>query len=534
MKRNKLAKRFGIASLCLATAFSAFSGIASLGGNVALADEEGTAVTDFVETTTAKTVTQDENGLYIGSDEAYNATFKTVFTGNTTLNFRFPETITNEDGNATHPDSYYGEFRIKITDATDDSNSFFIRSMAYTFNNTYVGTSTYVNYGSERRKVDRSGNMLSSNTQNSASYFTGPFFLGYTGNAINSSSWKGQYNKEGSVSLVWDANGVLSVKSYTVNKSTWTQRVFAAFDGTDTFVKGSSWGLPKLSFPNGYKISVSSSVTSTLAFNTSSTKFASSSTVTDGGTDVLISSITSGGESYNFKTMTERPDSAYTKAYDTMSKGNLFLGWKNASGELYPTYADVSADFANYEAVACNYDIIDGASVRIAVGGESGLRFMTKFDVVNGKEKLESLQDGTIKFGTLIALTSALDETLDFTIANYQTVIDANGNVKKVENTKGLFAYEDKQANATYDAYSMALTNFSESQYATAYSARGYIELTYANGETKTIYTDYDATNNSRSIQQTAQNLMNVGAEEFATYSTEEQNVVKKYAGVQE
>ena len=86
MKTNKTVKRLGIASICLGVAFSAFSGITSLNGNVAIAD---TSVKDFVETTLDKeNMTQDASGLILSSDAAYEGTFKTVFTGDTAVNFK--------------------------------------------------------------------------------------------------------------------------------------------------------------------------------------------------------------------------------------------------------------------------------------------------------------------------------------------------------------------------------------------------------------------------------------------------------------
>ena len=533
MKKYNVAKRLGIASLCLATAFSAFSGIASLGENVALAES---SATDFVHTTVAdENVTINENGLLIESDEAYNATFKAVFTGNTTLNFRFPETITNEDGNATHPDSYYGEFRIKITDATDDSNSFYIRFLPYTTGNTYVGTAAYVHHAAGNRKVDRSGNMLSKNTVNSASYFCGPFFLGYTGNAINSSSWSGQYNKEGSVSLVWDANGVLSVKSYTVNKSNWTQRVFAAFDGTDTFdATAKTWGLPKLSFPNGYKITVSSNLSTCspqgLAFDTSATKFVDSNTVSDMATDVLISSITSDNATYDFKTMTEYPNDTQTQQFDNLyavleeqptAAGKAFLGWKNTTtSALYPANSLVRKT-DTYEPVVIDYDTVNGASVRIAVGGQSGIRFQTMFKA----EDYEAVKDYIDSFGTLIAWTETLETVgKDFTIANYKD----ETSFKQVESVRGLFNYT--AGGTAYKAYTVAIVNIPVESYTVAYSARGYLVVKYVDGSTKAIYTDYNATNNSRSIAEAAHNLRTLGATEYGALSTAQKTIIDAYA----
>ena len=69
MKRNNVAKRFGITSLCLATAISAFSGIAALKNNVAVAEGETVQATDLMYTNlAADKVTRDENGVITDAD----------------------------------------------------------------------------------------------------------------------------------------------------------------------------------------------------------------------------------------------------------------------------------------------------------------------------------------------------------------------------------------------------------------------------------------------------------------------------------
>ena len=181
-----------------------------------------------------------------------------------------------------------------------------------------------------------------------------------------------------------------------------------------------------------------------------------------------------------------------------------------------------------YEAVTIGYDTINGASVRIDTkDGKSGIRFMTTFD----KDDYTAVSQYITEIGTLVAKTSDLDESKDFTIENYQDVIDADGNVKKVVNTKGVFDYTAKDGT-TYTAYAMAITfeNVSADYYTVVYSARGYLVVTYADGSTATIYTDYNAGDNSRSVAQTAYNLKTIGSAEYETYTTDEKAVVDTYA----
>ena len=128
MRKTNIAKRLGIASLCLGLAVSAFSGSVLFANNVANADgteqtEQNTVqTTDFVSVTDTATVAiTEENakvtgnklekdktsftGLRISSNDPYQATFKTIFKGNMQIKFRFPETYTN---------ALYGDFNFQI------------------------------------------------------------------------------------------------------------------------------------------------------------------------------------------------------------------------------------------------------------------------------------------------------------------------------------------------------------------------------------------------------------------------------------
>ena len=537
MKRNNVAKRFGIASLCLATALSAFSGIASQKNNVALA--EGTvAVTDFVHTTagtvektserssTSKTTTKT-TGLRLKSDTAYEGTFKTVFSGDTTLNFRFPEVYN------TTTKEYYGDFRIRVADVDDDSKYFeVVYYVGYSGKNPY--TNMYLSYNSGKRASKYDGSewyQSGFNTNNN--YVSGyPCFGSYCGGSSR------ELYEIAYLTLDWDDAGVLSVRRKGVTKKA---TVLAAFDGTTKFTNKSDWGLPTLEdFKDGYTISFSSNITAYYDSNKGSGATAASPQSTDKGTDAFFTTISTndGATTYNLSGDTITVDEGMTKFNDTFATeapetgaGEVFLGWKGADG----LYAGPSGAMAHnlvrksaYEAVVIGYDTINGASVRIDTkDGKSGIRFMTTFD----KDDYAAVEQYITEKGTLVAVTSALDESIDFTIENYQDVIDANGSVKKVTNTKEVYDYTAKNGT-TYTAYSMAITfeNVSADYYTIAYSARGYLVVTYADGSTATIYTDYNAGDNSRSIAQTAKNLIENGAEEFATYNDNQKAIVNAYA----
>lgn len=527
MKRNNVAKTFGIASLCLATAISAFSGIASFANdNVALAEDATVAAETFVTVSEGATAAQGAStvssytytGLRISSSTTYSAELNTVFSGDTTFKFRFPEYKSSK---------IVGDFKFRITDVNDDSNYFdlvyyVVQSASSRAANI---TGLYALYGNEIRTLNTAKNVMYNEklTGGSANDYKGvaPYFNSLGGAYGSSTECK---FREGVLSLTW-TDDVLSVKAPNGERYA-TTRTIAQFDGTydataenNGFVAGSAWGLPKFSFPSGYKVSISSNYST--------------------GTDVLFTSITTGGVTYNFSQATVTKNNnmqAYDTITDSANVGKTLLGWKDTDGALHSTAtALASADFATYEPVFLGFDKIYGASVRIdtSEGGQSGLRFITGFNVEDyaalfeaGYIKSATNETGCITFGTLLAYTDSLTEGV-FDNVNYADALTAGTKVTQVESTKKTFAYTHQ--GVTYTAYSVALVGLTD--YAQSYSARGYIVVTYAGDEgTATFYTPYIADEDSRSIQQTAYNIIIDGAAEFEGYSGKQKNIVGNYA----
>ncbi len=528
MKRKNVAKRIGIASLCLATAVSAFSGIASLATNAALA--EGTiGLSDLLHTqasvaqetrdvhTKRSTVTSTKC-LRISSDEAYSATFKTIFTGDTTFRFAFP------DDRAEGVTATYGDFKFHITDATDDKEFFDI-----VYKKTPNGTTMYVEwnghtvqtYAASANAVDYVGvyyyDQIGSDNSKKESANVAPAFMGHDPSHTYDT-------REGKLSLLWTGD-VLRVTTNSTkpqdSKDSMTA-VVAKFDGTydenatnNGFVEKTSWGLPKMSFENGYTISFSSEFTN--------------ANTTDRGTDVSFSQITTGGTTYTFEndTLTKNTSmETFEACFDMLTEadiptqpaGKVYLGWMNTTtNKLFSPYSVMRK--GAYEAYVLDYDTMGGASVRIA--GKSGIRFQTMFDA----EQYNTLRDaGFIQsFGTLVAYTDTLMEGKDFTIENYQ----GETSFAKVENTKGVFDYTDKN-DKTWTAYTMGVVDIAD--YAKAYSARGYLVIAYFNGVTATVYTDYNQADNSRSVAEVAYKIKTNTPDSYNAMSDAKKAIIEAYA----
>lgn len=518
MKRKNVAKRLGIVSLCLATLFSAFSGIASLKNKVAFG-EDTVQATDLVHTQAE--VTQDETGLRISSDDPYSATLKTVCKGDTTLKFRFAEKAEGTYG------PMYGDFNIRITDVTDDSNYFILKyyvSRTHSSKTQNIWTGLIMQYGDEIRTTSTTTSAASKQTwynfkpmgteENTSAKSFAPHLL-QCGN---------RGSRLGVLTFTW-SNEILTIKTNACTPSSAsTMYPLAAFDGTydptaskNGFKSQTSWGLPKISFPQGFTISVSSDFTSTKT--------------TDRGSDVLFTSIATEGATYDFTTATQLTNDsnmqAFANKYTALSEediptqpaGKVFVGWRDTvSDSIYPAFTIMQT--GKYEPYVIDYDTIGGASVRMA--GKSGLRFQT---IINAEQYASLKEKGRlVSFGTIVTYTDTITSVgKEFTIENYQD----QETFAKVENTKGVFDYTDKNGTA-YTAYSMGIIDIAD--YTKAYSARGYMVVAYSNGVTTTIYTDYTAADNSRSIAEVAYRLKTIGTEEYNAMSDAKKAIIDAYA----
>ena len=516
MKRNNVAKRFGIATLCLATAISAFSGITSFAtSNVAVAEETTkVAATDFVDTKTA-TVTQESftsmntgntsttthNALAIRSGAAYEGTFKTVFKGNASFTYRFAEELAT---------TIYGDFKFHIEDVTDPTNCFdliyYARRTSSTASSNWTGF--YLQYGDVIRTTSTASNYTSAVPASKiVTSGTSPIndFLPHFLCRGNKST------RRNVLSFTWDSDGVMTIKTYSAkssNAATYAHTL-AKFDGTETFTSNKTdtvWGLPKISFPNGYKVSFSSNFTK--------------SGVADQGSDVCFSSIVNNGTTYDFNTDTEITKDDYMKEYEELygtKMNDVLLGYKDADGNLY-----ASSDYADgYAPVYLGFDTMNGASVRIdPTGGQSGIRFMTLFDSTEYTAASGYIQS----CGTLIAYTDSLTNG-DFTFENYSSEIEEGTRIGKQENTpEKRFDYTDQ--SGTYKAYSMALVGITD--YTQTYSARGYLVVVYADETTQTFYTDYNEADNARSIAEVAYKVQQLP--DYQNYTAAQKAVVDGYA----
>ena len=269
------------------------------------------AVDLFNLETTGATITQNE-GVRVSSDEEYNGSFKGVFTGNTSIQFNFPETY---DG------WYGGNFIFRITDAMDESKYFDVEyRVLTTWESAAAGgtigyTGVYVNYNGNIR---------------SARYYGDVWYDTYKTNAETANfapAFRNYRAQDGILQLVYESEK-LTVK---VNKNNSSDvKTIAVFDGTEAFADQKSWGLPEMPFTNGYTISFTSS-------------FANAATE-DKGTDVCFKKVITGNSTYD---LTSKNFIETTYSFDldienaTEKNGQFYIPCNEQLGKVVGTYSAI-------------------------------------------------------------------------------------------------------------------------------------------------------------------------------------------------
>lgn len=231
---------FGLGGTATAVTTSFFDDVMS-----ATAEENVTDMTKLISSadatvTAGKTTTlqtRSFTGLTVENEGNYSASINGIFTGNTRIDFSF---LGTEGG-------FDGDFTFRITDAKDDTKYFDI----YQYKANW-STTTYVIYSGQWRNTCYWDATEISTEQNwgDDKWMGGPNF-GVDESAANYRS------NSGYISLEWEED-VLEVHQYLAHDG--SDKLITKFDGTDKVQSGENctYGLPKLSFSDGYKISFSS------------------------------------------------------------------------------------------------------------------------------------------------------------------------------------------------------------------------------------------------------------------------------------
>ena len=142
------------------------------------------------------------------------------------------------------------------------------------------------------------------------------------------------------------------------------------------------------------------------------------------------------------------------------------------------------------------FTTIDGASIRIASAETSGIRWTTTIDA-EGFNNIAYWTKGVYTFGTELS-AEGFAENFDIVTKKW-----------KVEN----------------NTYTGVLIDITSNYYDTVFTARGYVDITYANGVTKRIYAQ--ANDTARSIRQVAALAVASG-----DYTGTQLSILEEIAGV--
>lgn len=201
----------------------------------------------------------------------------------------------------------------------------------------------------------------------------------------------------------------------------------------------------------------------------------------------------------------------YSVTDKTFYKPNTYIT-VNKDMELV-TISDIAANLTN------------GAAIRIDENEKGGIRFRAKVSVTCGLEDKKDEIINNIQSGMLITTKDILEnaDNLELTVENKEAI----GTVVNVEN-KGWY-------NNDTGLYCVSLINILEANYTRTFVARAYVKIPYATGDEYVYSVDNgqeSANQVERTIQSIASRIME-NAAVFNGYSEEQQNAIKKFAGLE-
>lgn len=185
------------------------------------------------------------------------------------------------------------------------------------------------------------------------------------------------------------------------------------------------------------------------------------------------------------------------------SEGKVLVGWKTATGALYPVggkYTLTANSEERLTAAFVAFDMANGASIRLSE--PYGLRFVSGYNAAD----FASLSDFA-SVGTLIAPTDSLNGA-ELNHTNF-TATGSNPTMLDIEGSNSLSEAAAKAALAAaysneYTYFTGTITNLKEANFARRFSARAYVKVTYTDGKVSYFYSEYDETNNARSAYDVA------------------------------
>ena len=197
---------------------------------------------------------------------------------------------------------------------------------------------------------------------------------------------------------------------------------------------------------------------------------------------------------------------------DTYTEGYIGLKINDGGTAKFDYEATFLPDTRAVETVmpeVDSFEMVKGASIRLKTDGSSGLRFTVGIS----KADYDNLAAYNPVFGAVLIPTDLKGAALTLDTAKVMN-ITAPAELTLIDNVY---------------YYNVSLLNIPEESFGRAISARGYVKFT-VDGVEYVYYTDYTAANNSRSIQEVAQKIIDSG--NLDEFTAEQREIIRKFAGV--
>lgn len=196
---------------------------------------------------------------------------------------------------------------------------------------------------------------------------------------------------------------------------------------------------------------------------------------------------------------------------DTYTEGYIGLKCNDGGAAKFDYEATFLPDTRAVEKVmpeVDSFEMVNGASIRLKTDGSSGLRFTVGIS----KADYDNLAAYNPVFGAVLIPTDLKGAALTLDTAKVMN-ITAPAELTLIDDVY---------------YYNVSLLNIPEEGFGRAISARGYVKFT-VDGVEYVYYTDYTVANNSRSIQEVAQKIIDSG--NLDEFTVEQREIIRKFAG---
>ncbi len=213
--------------------------------------------------------------------------------------------------------------------------------------------------------------------------------------------------------------------------------------------------------------------------------------------------------------------------YKLPENDNVKAYYEIIDGKFYKPNTEINVN-KNLEFVTVNeitVNLTNGAAIRIDAGEQGGIRFRAKVSVTCGLDSKKDDIINSIQSGMLITTKDILEnaDNAELTVGD----MDAIGTVLKVENSGW---YNDETG-----LYCASLIKILEANYDRTFVARAYVEIPYTIGN-EYIYSDGNGTEYAKTVERDIKTIAGKiikNASVFNSYTQEQQNAIKKFAGLE-